>query len=163
VTAALLEAPLVTSANLAGFEHVVEQRDLGPAGLVALADEQLAERALERHVLWIHLSDPGPRGRALDRLLSGLHDALDARGHRWDALVLVTPLGEEGAAPLWAELPSALYAEREGRGTADLADVAGLLLQLLRLPGPDVTRHQAPVESSPDLGVLLQGGTIESR
>jgi len=159
-SAAFLQSPLVSASGLGGFDRVVEDSALEPGHLLSLADEHLARHSGRRSVLWLHLADPGPRAERLDELLAGLHRVLEARGHRWDALVLVTALTADAGArlPLWAELPSALYAGRRGRGTAELTDVAGVLLQLLRLPAPDVTRGEAPIESTPDLTILLQGG-----
>jgi hypothetical protein len=165
-TAAFLEAPLVSEASITGFSTVVEDAELGPARLAALAGEHLASHADERALLWLHLAAAGPRGAALEDLLGRLHGVLAERGHRWDALVVVTALtGEDPAAgpvPLWVELPNALYAGRSGRGAADLAELTVTLLEILRLPGPDVTRGEPPLaSSSASLATLLQGGAVD--
>ena len=165
-TAAFLEAPLVSQAGIGGFSTVVEDAELGPERLAALAGEHLAIHPDERALLWLHLAAAGPRGAALEDLLGRLHGVLEERGHRWDALVVVTALpGEDrtaGPVPLWVELPNALYAGRYGQGAADLVELTGTLLEILRLPGPDVTRGELPMaSSSASLATLLQGGGVE--
>lgn len=163
-SAAFLEAPLASMARLSGFDRVVETTDLGPERLLQLAEEHFDEDTGRRKVLWLHLADAGPRAARLDRLLDGLHRAIEARGQGWDTLLLATALSAELGSdiPLWAELPSDMLAGRQGRGSADPADVARVLLDLLRLPAPDVSRGEVPVESSPDLAILLRGGTVRT-
>ena len=157
-TAAFSNRPYVTGGGLAGFDRVLEDPGLSPADLAELLAEQLESD--RRTLTWLHL-ETGADDGALGDLLEGVHRALEAAGHRWDALVGVTALGaERGMAPLWAELPSALYADRAGTGAAPLVDVAGLALQLLRLPGPDLPRGQLPIESTGALATLLQGGAL---
>ena len=163
-TAAFLRAPLVGALGLEGFETVVEEPPPAPAGepsrpLAAHLERHLAEHAGRRSAVWLHVAD-APLGPEVEAALA----ALERQGHAHDALVLVTSLtsgGEEPTpVPLWARLPSALYAGRQGSGSARLTDVAGVLLQVLRLPVPDVTRGEAPVQSTPDLATLLQGGSL---
>jgi hypothetical protein len=161
-TAAFLATPLATQGAIAGFSTVVESAELTPERLAALADEHLASHADERSLLWLHLAEVG--SAALDDLLARLHAVLESRGHRWDALVVVTPLPEEptGAVqPLWVELPNSLYAGRRGQGAADLAELTTTLLEILRLPGPDVTRGELPIVPTSRLATLLQGGRVE--
>jgi hypothetical protein len=162
--AAFLERPLATEARLSGFERVIEGQDLGPERLVRLAEEHFDREPSRRKLLWLHLADPGPRGERLDALLDGLHAAIDARDLGWDTLLLATALDAEVGVeiPLWAELPSDMLAGRQGRGTADAAEVACVVLDLLRLPAPDVTRGEVPVENGPDLSILLRGGTVRA-
>lgn len=160
--AAFLERPLASAAHLSGFDHLIEQPDLGPAGLLRLAEEHFDREPAERKVLWMHLADPGPDGERLDRLIDGVHRIVEARGQGWDTLLLVTPLCAEPKAevPLWIELPSDMLAGRWGRGCAESIDVATVLIDLLRLPPPDVSRGELPVESSLDLAILLRGGRL---
>lgn len=158
-TAAFLRAPLVSALGLEGFDSVVEQPEQSPGSLAAHLERHLAEHTGQRSTVWLHVAD-GPLGPEVEAALA----ALERQGHAHDALVLVTSLtsgGEEPTpVPLWARLPSALYAGRQGAGSARLTDVAGVLLQVLRLPAPDVTRGEAPVQSTPDLATLLQGGSL---
>jgi hypothetical protein len=158
-TAAFLRAPLVTALGLEGFEALVEEPAQSPGSLAAHLERHLVEHAGQRSAVWLHVAD-APLGPEVEAALA----ALERQGHAHDALVLVTALtsggDERSPVPLWARLPSALYAGRQGTGSARLADVAGVLLQVLRLPAPDVIRGEAPIESSPDLAALLQGGTL---
>lgn len=164
VGAAILDRPLASEARLTGFERIVEDADLDPERMLQLAEQHLERDPARRKFLWLHLSDAGPHGERLDALLAGLHRTIDARGQGWDTLLLATALtGPDGSQiPLWAELPSDMLAGRQGRGAADLADVAFVVMQLLRLPEPDVTRGEIPVDAVPDLSILLRGGTISS-
>jgi hypothetical protein len=162
--AAFLERPLATQAHLSGFERVIEDEDLGPERLLRLAEEHFDSEPQRRKLLWLHLADPGPRAERLDALLAGLHRAIETRGQGWDTLLLATSLEAEPGTeiPLWAELPSDMLAGRKGRGCADPCEVASVLLDLLRLPPPDVTRGEVPIESGPDLAILLRGGTVRA-
>lgn len=162
--AAFLERPLATQAHLAGFERVIEAADLGPERLLRLAGEHFDGEPQRRKLLWLHLSDPGPRGERLDALLDGLHRMIESRGQGRDTLLLATALEAEPEAeiPLWVELPSDMLAGRKGRGCADPSEVASVLLDLLRLPPPDVTRGEVPIETGPDLAILLRGGTVRA-
>ena len=156
-TAAWLQTPLATELALAGFDMRIEDPDLDNEAIAGRLDDLLAAHAEGRVAVWIHLDDASD----LDSLLTRLHAALDARGHRWDTLLVATALAGDGPIPLFAELPSALHADRAGRGTARHADLAAVLLQLLRYPGPDATRGELPVEARPTLVTLLQGGTVD--
>jgi hypothetical protein len=165
-TAAFLAAPLASQCGIAGFDTLVESPDLDPERLASLADAHLAAHAGERSLVWLHLADPGPRGAALDELLALLHASLERYGHRFDALVAVTPLAGSApraeALPLWIELPNSLYARRQGRGAAEITELTSTLLDILRLPGPDVTRGELPIAAPSRLPTLLQGGAVES-
>jgi hypothetical protein len=163
-SAAFLERPLVSRARLAGFDRVSEEADLGPERLLALAEEHLDRDPGRRKVLWLHLADSGPRGERLAALLDGLCRAIDARGHGLDTMLLATALTAEPGSeiPMWAELPSDMFAGRQGHGSADPAELASVLLKVLRIPRPDVTLGELPVVSSPDLEILLRGGTVHS-
>ena len=162
--AAFLERPLATQAHIAGFERVIEDEDLGPERLLRLAEEHFDGEPRRRKLLWLHLADPGPRGERLDALLAGLHRAIESRGQSWDTLLLATALEADPGAeiPMWAELPSDMLAGRKGSGCADPSEVACVLLDLLRLPPPDVTRGEVPIETGPDLAILLRGGTVRA-
>ena len=128
-------------------------------------------------------------GAVLDVLNTAREDPDDATGRRFDTLTLVTgfgtdvpddgepggigepgepgepgeigDLGDDRAyrTPLWAVLPAALYAGRSGEGSVSLVDVAGVLCELMRLPRPDESRGERPIQSyTLNLEHALKGG-----
>ncbi|HVS18222.1 MAG TPA: hypothetical protein VMT18_06450 [Planctomycetota bacterium] len=161
-TAAFLERPLATEAKLSGFERVIEEPELGLERLLELAEEHLAANSGRRIVLWLHLSDGGAHGERLDALMQGVGSCILRHDLAWDTVWLATALGAAGRAEtkLWAWLPAAMYAGRKGTGRTEGIKIAAVMEELMRLPPPDVTRGEQPIESNVDLVVLLRGGTL---
>lgn len=129
----------------------------------AAAAEFIRRQADRRWLVWVHLREAGPGGARVDGALAALDAALDQSGQHADTLTVVTALARAGPrledrcrVPFWVELPSALYAGRRGRGGVSQVDLAGLLVELLRLPppGPD----ELPLQSRAALGAALRGG-----
>lgn len=164
-TAAFLERPLVSEGRLPGFEEVLEEPGLGPERMLRLLHAHLRANKQRRNVVWLHLADPGEHGEHLDALVRGLTIAILDGGQAWDTILLATPLGPgaQEELPLWAWLPSAMYAGRCGHGTGDATEIANIMVQLMRIPPPDVSDGETPVDGQTDLMVLLRGGTVATR
>ena len=161
-TAAFVETTLIRDAQLTGFERVIEGRPLGPERLLELTWEHVDQHPDQRFLVWLHLADPGPRGERLDALIDGLYRELDRRGHVWDKVLVVTALNSRDGAdiPVWVELPGAIFARRKGTGRTESSDVPGVIGLLIRVPIPDVTEGELPLESTINLTNLLRGGTV---
>ncbi len=157
-TAAYLAEPFVSVTGIAGFEDVHESPDLDARELAERARVFAAGDVEETSLLWLHLADPGPRGAALDELLTALLAEPDDPLRASARMLLVTAFASEpgdapglrlddarARVPLHAVLPSGMSVGVRGRGAASLTGVPGLVCELLRFRPP--TDGEPPLQA----------------
>ncbi len=154
-TGAFLSVPFVSRHDLSGFEQLVEDPSMEPAGLARAAAEFLTEHRDERRFAWIHVDRPGTDGSAVETVLQTVRETFEELEQGHESLIVFTALSgapdapAEGRClvPMWIELPAGLNARLAATSQLSQVDLAGALAQLLRLPWPNPGSEQIAVQS----------------
>lgn len=163
------QEPLVSRHAIDGFDEVREGA-LSVADLKDHARRTIAASAGEDFLLWLHLVDAGPGGRAVGELVAACDAALVESGDTYDAGLLVTAFRRSGAAdlharlevPFWLQLPARMFRGERGAGVAMLTDPCGLLLRLYRWkPAIPANGEMRDHSRAPMLYFALRGGNAE--
>lgn len=163
------QEPLVTRHAIGGFQDVREGA-FSVADLAEYARRTIAASAGEDFVMWLHLANAGPGGRAVGELVAACDAALVASGDTYDTGLLVTAFRRSGAddlhdrlaVPFWLQLPARMFRGERGAGVALHTDLCGLLLRLYRWEPAVPARGEMRDQSrAPMLYFALRGGNAE--
>lgn len=158
-----------TPRGVAGFGRSEIRPGATADELVEAAEAFLAQSRGERLVLWVHLAEAGRGAGAFDATVGRLRRTLADLDLALDSVFVATTLrgspspalDAEALVPLWIALPTGLEAGKTSRCQLSLVDLAGGLVDLMRLPGPGPDEPALQSRSSSMMRAFSGGWPLE--
>ena len=157
-TGAFVQDDFVSRHGIEGFGRVVEGADVATDVLAARAAAFVREHDVDRKLVWLHVSRPGPEGRDAEAALGTLRQAIEETGAASETMWIHTALAgpqqlEDEMAlrvPLFVELPTALNARWTPTTHLSQVDLVGAILRFLKFPQPSLEAGHVPPQSRTD-------------